>query len=184
MLTLIWVFIPAFHSNITGLKIIALIIGFVGVAYMALPELKKGNRNLILLGSGSAIFYSLEIVLSGYVSDTLKIAPYVSAFAKLFFQSLVMLSAAVIFKESLKTKRKLDVLLIILGGILLYISFILYLGGAVKVGPLERGALSYIDRIGAIVLGCWVFKEERGKLTKEVWIGGTLILGAGLLILI
>ena len=46
-------------------------------------------------------------------------------------------------------------------------------------GDLERGILGYIDRIGAIALGAYVFKE---KLTKNILVGGALIIGASVLL--
>ena len=59
----------------------------------------------------------------------------------------------------------------------------LYFYGSATVSDLNRGVLGYIDRVGAIALGAIVFKQERAKLTKEVWIGGALIIGASLIIL-
>ena len=56
----------------------------------------------------------------------------------------------------------------------------LYFAGSQTVSDLDRGVLGYIDRIGAIVLGALIFKE---KLTKNIIIGGVLILGAGLLLI-
>ena len=51
-------------------------------------------------------------------------------------------------------------------GVLLFTSFILYFSG-VQVVPVKHSAvLGYVDRIGAILLGAYFFKE---RLTKNVW---------------
>ncbi len=82
--------------------------------------------------------------------------------------------------DSLRVAEKKEWTKIIIGGLLLYISFILYFAGSATVGNLHRGFLGYIDRVGAIFLGAMFCKE---KITRNVVIGGILILGAGLLIL-
>ena len=175
---------PIFYEPTGGMDVVAAVIGLMGFFFLAKSSLKEGNRKLFFLGAGSAIFYSLEILLSGYVSNNLGVSASASTFSKFFFQALAMVSMAMVFKESLAVKVKTDWLKIVAGGVFLYFSFMLYFLGSVSVSSLERGVLGYIDRIGAIALGCWFFKEERSKLTKEVWIGGGLILGAGALILI
>lgn len=184
MLTVIWSLVPIFEIQVTSLSVMALLGGFAGIVYITGPNLKEKNWKLILLGSASAIFYSLEIVLSGYVSKELGVPALISTFTKLFFQALVMLTIAVVFRESFRVKLGDDSFKLVLGGIALYLSFVFYFNGSATVGDLERGILSYIDRIGAIVLGAWWFEEERKKITKNVWIGGALILGSSLLILI
>ncbi len=184
LLIVVWILlIPAFNAPVPFIAFVALIIGFFGTAYVAAPSLKEGNWKLILLGSGSAIFYSLEIILAGYLSQKLNIAPEISSFTKLLFQAIVMLAVSVTAKESIGIRSGSDMLKIALGGVLLYLSFVLYFTGSADPGvsDLDRGILSYIDRIGAIALGAWIFKE---KITRNIWIGGALILGASLLIII
>ncbi len=169
-----------FRQPIAQTAIVAVSLGFIGVIWLVRPNLKEGNWKLVILGLGSAIFYSLEIVLSGYVSTTLGVASNVSAFTKLLCQALVMPVIGILVGESIKVKDSREWLKIIAGGILLYLSFILYFSGAETVSDLHRGILGYIDRIGAILLGCWYFKQP---VTKNILIGGAFILGAGLLII-
>src|SRR3989338_9190896 len=185
LIVIVWpLLFPIFYEPIEVSDIIAAMIGLAGFFFIAKSSLKTGNRTLFYLGAGSAIFYSLEIILSGYVSNNLSTPAAAATFFKFLFQALTMVLMGWVFRESLTVKNKLDWLKITAGGLLLYFSFMLYFYGSVSVSSLERGVLGYIDRIGAIVLGCWFFKEERAKLTKEVWIGGALILGAGLLIIV
>lgn len=185
MLVIVWyILVPVFYKPVSTNSLIAVLLGLVGVVYMAKPYLKEGNRKLVYLGLASAVFYSLEIVLSGYVSNELHVPASTSSFSKLLFQAIVMPVVGLVWlKENVRVVNSKEIPKLVLGGALLYVSFILYFAGSTTVSDLDRGVLSYIDRIGAIVLGCLLFKDERKKLTKEVWIGGALILGSSLLIL-
>ena len=185
LLVIFWPFIfKGFYEPVWGVDVVAALIGAVGFYWLARSSFKEGNRKLVYLGIGSAIFYSLEIVYSGYVSNKLGVPAASSSFTKLAFQVLVMPIMAISLKESMAVRGRSEWLKIVAGGILLYFSFILYFYGSATVSSLQRGILGYIDRIGAIVLGCWLFKEERAKLTKDVWIGGALIVGASAMVLI
>lgn len=170
-----------FRQPIPQTAVIALFIGFIGVFWLVGPNFKEGNRKLVLLGLLSAFFYSLEIVLSGYVSNRLHIPSDVSAFTKLLFQALVMPIVGLALGDSIWIKDSREWPKIIAGGALLYLSFVLYFAGAETVSDLHRGVLGYIDRIGAILLGCWFFRQA---ITKNILIGGILILGAGALLLL
>ena len=169
-----------FYQPITQASILAILIGLVGIVWLIGPNLKEGNKKLVMLGALSAIFYSLEIVFSGYVSQGLHIPSDVSAFTKLLFQALVMPIAGIALGDSVKVHHSREWPKIIAGGALLYLSFVLYFSGAETVSDLHRGVLGYIDRIGAILLGCWYFRQP---ITKNILIGGVLILGAGLLLI-
>lgn len=187
LLVFVWIFLfPILDDEPIHTKsILALGIGLVGMIYMAHSHLKEGSKKLVLLGMASAVFYSLEIVFSGYLSKKLHVPAQTSTFTKLAFQAMIMPLVGIWpIKESARIEKVADVGPLILGGVLLYGSFILYFAGSALIGPIERGILGYIDRIGAIALGAYFFKEERAKITKEVWIGGALILGAGLMIII
>lgn len=184
ILVIVWYLLfPIFYQPISIKGFLAVAIGLAGVIYMAKPHLKEGNRKLVYLGMASAVFYSLEIVLSGYLSKELQVPAITSSFSKLLGQVMIMPIVGLLMKESTKISETMDIPKIILGGLLLYISFNLYFTGSATVNDLDRGILGYIDRIGAIALGAWFFKEERAKITKEVWIGGIFIIGASLLIL-
>lgn len=169
---------PIFYQPITGAAILAVLGGLIGIIWLVGPNLKEGNGRLVLLGAASAFFYSLEIVLSGYISKTLGVPPDISAFTKLSFQALVMPIAGVALGDSIKVRDSKEWPKIIVGGALLYVSFVLYFAGAETVSDMHRGIIGYIDRIGAILLGCWYFRQP---ITKNILIGGAFILGAGLL---
>lgn len=180
MLMVVWVFfVPWFRSPVYPIDLIVLVIGFVGILWIAFPNF-KGDRKWMYFAAGSAFFYSLELALSIYVSDKLKVPSETSAFFKLIFQAVVMLLVGLVFREPLKVKSKMEGRKLIFGGALLYVSFILFFSGASHVKPLHLGLLSYVDRIGAILLAAIFFKE---KITKNALIGGICILGASLLVL-
>lgn len=169
-----------FYQPISLAAILAIVIALSGMLLLAVPNVREGNKKLLMLGLGSAIFYSLEIVFSGYVSKDLHIPAQVSALTKLMFQAAVMPIMALAFRESLRVEDKKEWLKIIAGGALLCVSFILYFWGARTVSGIQLGVLGYIDRVGAIALGAYFFKE---KITLNTIIGGFMILTAGLLVI-
>lgn len=171
---------PVFYKPVGPAAVLAIVIAVIGMILLAVPNLREGNKKLLLLGLGSALFYSLEMVFSGYLSDTLKVQPQVSAFTKLLFQAAVMPVMAVALKESLRVENGREWLKIAGGGILLCVSFVLFFLGARTVVPIQLGVLGYIDRVGAIALGAYFFKE---KITGNTIVGGLMILGAGLLVI-
>lgn len=180
LLVIFWVFsFEIFREPITKLAVIAVLIGLVGVFWLVGPNIREGNKRLVILGFASAVFYSLELVLSGYVSKTLGVSSDISAFTKLSFQALIMPLAGLALGESISVKEPKEWPKIIAGGALLYVSFVLFFSGAKTVLPLHLGILGYVDRVGAIVLGCWFFRQP---ITKNILIGGAFILGAGVLI--
>lgn len=180
MLTVVWVcFIPQFKSTIYPIDLAVLIIGFLGIFWIAVPNF-KGDCRWMYFASGSALFYSLELVLSGYVSGTLKISPNISAFFKLLFQAMIMPVAGLALREPLGVENRGEAKKLFFGGVLLYLSFVLFFSGALHVRQLHLGLLSYIDRVGAIFLAAIFFKE---KITKNALVGGICILGASLLVL-
>lgn len=170
----------AFYQPISLAAILAIVIALSGMILLAVPNVKEGNRKLLMLGLGSAIFYSLEIVFSGYLSKDLHVPAQVSAMTKLLFQASVMPIMALALGESLRVDNKSEWLKIIAGGALLCISFMLYFWGARTVSGIQLGVLGYIDRVGAIALGAYFFKE---KITLNTIIGGLMILTAGLLVI-
>lgn len=172
------VFIPAFKETLLLVDIVAVVLGFVGLAIITLPNLSGGSKKWIFFAVGSAFFYSLEMAFSRLVS-THGVPAETSAFTKLLAQGLIMPLAALPLKQSVKIKNKKERNQIFIAGILLYLSFILYFSG-VQIVPVRHSAvLGYVDRIGAILLGAYFFKE---RLTKNVLIGGSLILGSGCLV--
>ena len=181
LLVIIWTqTVPIFYEPASFSAIAAIFIGLGGMYWLIAPNWKSGNPKLVFLGMLSAIFYSLEIVFSGYLSNDLGTAPEISSAAKLLCQAAIMPMVAFCLNDSLRVAEKKEWIKIVIGGILLYLSFVFYFSGSATVGDLHRGALGYIDRVGAIFLGVIFCKE---KITKNAIIGGILILGAGLLIL-
>jgi len=177
MLTIVWIFfIPQFRSTIYPIDLMVLVIGFLGILWIAAPNF-KGDRRWMYFATGSAIFYSLEIVFSSYVSSSLHVSPNTSAFFKLSFQAVIMFLVALILGDSVMVKDKSEGRKLLFGGVLLYLSFILFFSGASHVRQLHLGLLSYIDRIGAILLAAVFFKE---KITRNALVGGICILGASL----
>lgn len=186
----VWaVLIPSFGIRIRAMDILALIIGIAGMVWIGLPNF-RGNKKWLYFACGSAFFYSLEIVYSGYVTSEkhLSIGNDIAALVKLSTQAIMMPLAAVILAKilpqidfSLGIKSKSEIPKLVIGGGLLYISFILYFAGSATVSDMHRGILGYIDRIGAIAIGVYFFKEE---ITRQAWIGGALILGASLLLIL
>lgn len=185
----VWaILIPSFKITVNTTDIIALVVGVLGMIWMGIPNF-RGNKKWLYFALGSAFFYSLEIVFSGYVSskDQLYISDDIAALAKLSAQAMLMpLVGTVLLARllpqidfSLGIKNR-EISKLMLGGALLYISFILYFSGSATVDAMPRGILGYIDRVGAIAIGVILFHE---KITRQAWMGGALILGAGLLII-
>ncbi|MBI2064603.1 MAG: EamA family transporter [Candidatus Yanofskybacteria bacterium] len=172
--------IPAFHGDIRPIDIVALALGLCGMIWIGAPNF-RGDKRWLYFASASAFFYSLEIVFSGYVSNRLQITADISALAKLSGQAMIMPIVALMLRESLRVEKKMEIPKLVLGGALLYLSFILYFSGSATVSDMHRGILGYIDRIGAIALGAYFFKE---KIDRNTWVGGMLILGAGLLVMV
>ncbi|MEK7121545.1 MAG: DMT family transporter [Patescibacteria group bacterium] len=186
----VWaILIPSFKINIGVMDIVALVVGVVGMIWIGIPNF-QGNKKWLYFALGSAFFYSLEIVFSGYVSskDHLYISDDIAALAKLSTQAIFMPFVGTILLARLLPKidfslgiKNNEISKLMLGGALLYVSFILYFSGSATVGAMPRGMLGYIDRIGAIVIGVIFFHE---KITKQAWIGGAIILGASLLVVL
>lgn len=171
-------FVPIFQETLAPVDILAVLVGFVGLAIITVPNWQSSSKKWIYFALGSAVFYGLEMVF-GRIVSTSGVAPNVSAFVKLTGQAAIMPLMGMLLGQSLKVENKKEWFKIVIAGVLLYISFILYFSG-VQVVPVKHSAvLGYVDRIGAILLGIYFFKE---KLTKNIWLGGALIMGAGLLV--
>lgn len=170
-----------FYQPLGLAPVLAIVVAVFGMILLAVPNFKEGNKKLLLLGLGSAVFYSLEIVFSKYLSADLGVPAQVSAFTKLLFQMAVTpIMAVVILKESLRIGNKKEWLKITAGGLLLCLSFMWYFMGAKTVSGVQLGILSYIDRVGAIALGAYFFNET---INRNTAIGGLMILGAGFMVI-
>lgn len=170
-------FVPQFNEPIGVVDVAAILVGFAGLAVITIPNL-SGPRRWMFFALGSAAFYSLEMLFGRLVS-THGVPAETSAFVKLLSQTAIMPMVALAMKQSIGVQKKTEWFKIILAGGLLYLSFVLYFSGVQTVPVKHSAVLGYVDRIGAIVLGAYFFKE---KLTKSVWVGGSLIMAAGLLV--
>lgn len=134
--------IPAVHEVVSGTDILAVALGFAGLAVIAAPNL-KGNRKWLYLALGSAVFYSMEMVWSGIVSKG-GTDPNVSAFAKLASQAAIMPLVGLFIGQSVRVKEKSEWKKLIFAGGLLFFSFVLYFGGMVTVPVKHAAVLGYV----------------------------------------
>lgn len=171
-------FVPQFKEALGPVDVIAIFLGFAGLVVITLPNL-SGSTRWLYFALGSALFYSLEM-LFGRVVSTHGVPAETSAFVKLLAQTAIMPVVGLTLRQSVAVQEKTEWFKIILAGGLLYLSFILYFSGIQTVPVRHSAVLGYVDRIGAIALGAYFFKE---KLTKSVWWGGSLIMAAGLLVI-
>lgn len=169
-------FVPQFKESLGPVDVIAIFIGFAGLAAITVPNL-SGSKRWLYFAFGSSFFYSLEM-LFGRVVSTHSVPAETSAFVKLLAQTAIMPVVGLALRQSVAVQEKTEWFKIFLAGGLLYLSFILYFSGIQTVPVKHSAVLGYVDRIGAIILGAYFFKE---KLTKSVWLGGSLIMAAGLI---
>lgn len=180
LVILLVVFVPMFKEVITSVDVIAIIVGFIGLFIITVPNFSGSSGKWVFFALGSAVFYSFEMAFSRLVS-THGVLPETSALTKLLAQGLIMPLAAIPLRQSLKIKNGKEAVQMLGAGVLLYLSFVLYFSGTQLVPVRHTAVLGYVDRIGAIMLGAYFFKE---KLTKNIWFGGSLIIVAGLLVVI
>lgn len=170
-------FVPQFKETLGLVDVASILIGFIGLAVITGPNL-SGKKLWLCFALGSALFYSLEMLFGRLVS-THGVSAETSTLVKLLAQTAIMPVVGLALRQSVAVQEKTEWFKIILAGGLLYLSFILYFSGVQTVPVKHSTVLGYIDRIGAIILGAYFFKE---KLTKSVWLGGSLIMVAGLLV--
>jgi len=169
-------FVPLFNEQLGIVDMAAILTGFVGLVVITIPNW-SGSKRWLCFAFGSALFYSLEMLFGRSVS-THDVPAEVSAFVKLLAQTAIMPVVGLALRQPIRVDRKTEWLKIVLAGALLYMSFVLYFSGVRTVPVKHSAVLGYVDRIGAIALGAYFFKE---KLTRSVWVGGALIMAAGLL---
>lgn len=175
ILAILWVIsIPKFKERLDLASVIAVLMGIVGLVVMTGATLLE-SRMWLYFSLLSAFFYSLEIVFSRQ-SSLNEISPYISAFTKLGFQVLMMPIVGLFLGHSFYIPPN-QYGYIVFAGILLFISFILVFSGLKQVPVKHFSALGYLDRLGAVAIARFWWKESFGL---NIWIGGLLILLAEL----
>jgi len=175
-------------EKLRPLHVAAIGLGFAGVLAIAWPkngahfgvEAWLGFTLLSVMGLIGEIFFS-TLLGEGH----LNVPNRVSAFAKLLFQIPTMFLGARILGQSLAFSSSAALTKGVLGGLLLYVSFILVFGSLGreedgKVPGRDFGIIGYTERIGTVALGILVFGET---LTKNILIGGACMLAAELLVM-
>lgn len=171
ILAIIWVWLlPAFKEKIDVKSLSAVILGIIGLIVMTGSNLFSHSLWLYF-ALFSAFFYSFEMVFSRQ-SSLGEISPYVSAVTKLGFQLMLMPIVGFFLSQSFYVPLN-QLNYIIFAGILLFTSFILVFSGLKTVPAKHFSALGYLDRIGAIAIAGFWWKESFGL---NIWIGGALIL--------
>lgn len=170
IIAIIWTALPIFREKLDKTSILAITIGFWGLAIMT-GENWLGHGLWFYFALLSAFFYSLEMVFSRQVSVA-EVSPYFSSFTKLGFQLMIMPLVGFYLGHSF-TVPSGQYLYIIFAGLLLFVSFILVFSGFKKVPVKHFAVLGYLDRLGAIAIAWFWWKESFGL---NVWIGGAMIL--------
>lgn len=175
ILAVLWVaFIPKFKERLDLASLIAVSLGIIGLIVMTGSTLLE-HKLWLYFSLLSAVFYSFEIVFSRQ-SSLNEVSPYISAFTKLWFQLLIMPVVGFFLGQSFYIPGN-QYVYIIFAGILLFISFILVFSGLKNVPVKHFSALGYLDRLGAVAIARFWWKESFGL---NIWIGGLLILLAEL----
>ncbi len=175
ILAVLWVvFLPKFKERMDAASIIAVSLGIIGLIVMTGSTLLE-HKLWLYFALLSAFFYSLEIVFSRQ-SSLSEVSPYISAFTKLGFQLLIMPIVGLYLDHSFYIPAN-QYAYIGFAGVLLFISFILVFSGLKQVPVKHFSALGYLDRLGAVAIARFWWKESFGL---NIWIGGLLILLAEL----
>lgn len=175
ILAVLWVaFIPKFKERLDLASLIAISLGIIGLIVMTGSTLLE-HKLWLYFSLLSAFFYSFEIVFSRQ-SSLNEVSPYISAFTKLGFQVLMMPIVGLLLGHSFYVPSN-QYGYIVFAGILLFISFILVFSGLKRVPVKHFSALGYLDRLGAVAIARFWWKESFGL---NIWIGGLLILLAEL----
>lgn len=175
ILAVLWVaFLPKFKERMDAASLIAVSLGIIGLIVMTGSTLLE-HKLWLYFALLSAFFYSLEIVFSRQ-SSLSEVSPYISAFTKLGFQLLIMPVVGLYLGHSFHIPVN-QYAYITFAGVLLFISFILVFSGLKRVPVKHFSALGYLDRLGAVAIARFWWKESFGL---NIWIGGLLILLAEL----
>lgn len=174
IIAIIWTVLPIFREKLDKTSFIAITIGFLGLVIMT-GENWFGHGLWFYFALLSAFFYGLEIVFSRQVS-VIGVNPYFSSFTKLSFQLTIMPLIGLYLGHSFSVPAN-QIFYIVFAGILLFTSFILVFSGFKDVPVKHFSVLGYLDRLGAVAIARFWWKESFGL---NIWIGGAMILLAEL----
>lgn len=175
LVTILSVFL--LKESINKKTLIAVGLSFSGIILMTLMGPQKGSDfNIIGVGYGliAAFFYALVTISVKKLKD-------VPSHKICLFQMGI---SSLIFLPTIRHMKKFDsislILMIIVGVIHTCIALNLYFEGIKRIKVQHVGVLSYIDPLGAVILGGIFFNEVPGISTI---IGGGMILSATYIIL-
>lgn len=164
-------------ESINKKTLIAVGLSFSGIILMTLMGSQKGsNFSIVGVGYGliAAFFYALVTISVKKLKD-------VPSHKICLFQMGI---SSLIFFPAIKNMKRFNtlslILMIIVGIIHTCIALNLYFEGIKRIKVQHVGVLSYIDPLGAVILGGIFFNEMPGVSTI---IGGGMILSATYLIL-
>ncbi len=167
--------------------VLAIAAGFLGAAIIAWKDGRVDFAPWLQYTLISAVCCSGEIFFSTYLGDGhLNVPGRISTFAKLGFQIPTMYVGSRILGQSLALNNGVAIAKVVVGGFLLYVSFVLVF---TALGKREEGkvpgsifsVIGYNERICTVAIGALIWHEE---LTRNMYIGGLLILVAEALVII
>lgn len=166
-------------ERLTKRHIAAMILGFAGLLILVWKNGGITFELWLAFALFSAFFYSWEIYFSRALGVK-NVDPHTSAWFKLFFQIIAMGIGAKLLYQSVLIKGDIEIIKTLIAGVLLYISFIWVFKGLQTVTGRDFSIIGYIDRLGAVAIGIFIFGEA---LTLNKIAGGGLILVAQALVL-
>ncbi|MEI6856096.1 EamA family transporter [Psychrilyobacter sp.] len=175
IVTLLSVFL--LKESIDKKTLIAVGLSFSGVILMTFMGSQKGsNFSMVGVGYGliAAFFYALVTISVKKLKD---VPSYKISLFQMGISSLIFLPAIRYMK---KFNTMSLILMVIVGVIHTCIALNLYFEGIKRIKVQHVGVLSYIDPLGAVILGGIFFNEMPGISTI---IGGGMILSATYIIL-
>ena len=164
-----------FHEQITGIKIIALVLALIGTALTVDPS--GGYLIGALMAIAAALIYSVYIIVGTNVMK------HVSAGQS---SAVIFASAGAVFGLTTAVKGAhfptVNSGWFALAGIVLVatvIPVIAFLIGLGRVGPTNAAMLSTLEPVVTVLLAAWLFQE---RLSPIALVGGGLILVAVILL--
>jgi drug/metabolite transporter (DMT)-like permease len=156
-------------------KALGLVIGFVGIVIIFLPNLLQGlNQNLI--GMGGMLLASLSYAVAGIYTrrHAQGLAPQLQAFLQLGLATLMVWSLTISVEHPIKFPQYglTWVALLWLGILGSGVAYILYFSLLHSIGPTRATTVTYIPPLVGTILGM-VFLGE--QLTLEAILGGILV---------
>lgn len=169
-----------FKEKIEKISIVALVISLTGLILMLTPqELSLGNMHFVglLLGTASAVLFASEIIAKKKLSLSYK-ADVITIW---FFVLTIILLLPFTSISSIGQMNIINwVMLVLYGTIVIALGVSLFISGTRDTKAQHIGVLSYLEPLGAIILGFLLLSEQ---LTVFTILGGALILFGGYLIM-